>query len=108
MRVPPFVDVIAMRVADGPPGLFPFEVVGMDVLGLGASPLSSQDQDPSDWPVAAPVSLAPYLGANLTLGNAVMFSAKDNMVYLYGSYRGAPRSRFSRALVLRPTRITLG
>jgi hypothetical protein len=39
VRVPPFVDVLAMRVVDGP-GVLPFEVVGMDVLGLGASPLN--------------------------------------------------------------------
>jgi hypothetical protein len=55
-------------------------------------------QDPLDWPVAAPVSLAPYLSANLTLGNAVWFSAKDDMVYLYGSYRGTFRSRFCHSL----------
>jgi len=70
--------VLAMRMEDGPPGLFPFQMAGFDVLDLGA-PASA---DPRAWPPPAATTL-PHVNATLSLGNAVA-AAGDGFVYLLG------------------------
>ena len=81
--------VFAMRMADGPPGLFPFVLLGTDVLALG--PTAALGNEPLHWPAPA-ISQLPYLHENLTLGNAVGQDA--GTLYLLGGCGSGARAAF--------------
>lgn len=77
--------VAAMRMEMGPPGLFPFQYAGWDIISLGA-PTSA---DPLEW--ASPsISTLPHINATFSVGNAVM-DGGDGYIYMMGT-TGSPAS----------------
>lgn len=81
-----------MRMEDGPPGLFPFQMAGWDVLDLG-SPTSA---DPLAWPLPATTTL-PHINNTFSVGNAVALDG-DGFVYLLGGNgRAALMARIGEA-----------
>ena len=69
--------VFAMRMEMGPPGLFPFQYAGYDVIALG-TPTSA---DPLEWPLPT-ITTFPHINTTFSFGSAVTLS--DGYVYLLG------------------------
>jgi len=88
--------VFSMRIAPGPPGLFPFVLVGTDVLALGG--VDALGANPLDWPAPA-VTAVPYMHENLTLGNALGTTGSD-YVYMLGGCGDGGRAGFMTRLPL--------
>ena len=87
------LSVFAMRIEPGPPGLFPFQLAGTDVLALGAA--AALPDDPLAWPAPA-ITPLPFTSANQTLGNAVGQSA--DFLYLLGGCGAGAREAFMARL----------
>ena len=81
------LSVLAMRVEPGPPGLFPFQLAGTDVLSLGSVGVLAQD--PLHWPPPA-ITQLPFTSPNFTLGNAV--GVGGGYVYLLAGCGDAART----------------
>ena len=93
VRVANATYVVAWRMENGPPGLFPFATAAVDVMRV-------PDGDPSDWPAALPTTtIGSYINDSFTVGNAVTADADDGFIYLLGGEGSGP----SHAIMTRIT-----
>lgn len=87
--------VLSMRVEPGPPGLFPFQLAGTDILSLGS--VGGLAEDPLSWPPPR-ITQLPYMSANFTLGNAIGLGNNsssgggDEFVYILGGFGDSART----------------
>jgi hypothetical protein len=79
--------VAAMRMEMGPPGIFPFQYAGWDILSIGA-PTSA---NPLQWDPPS-ISTLPHINATFSVGNAVT-DGGDGFIYLMGT-SGSPATAF--------------